>query len=118
MDCMKCRRQTRDGNVFCPDCLAEMAKYPVKSDAPVILPQRKDKDRKAPQKKALKPEELLLQLQQKLKRLWIAAAVLGILLTAASGALAVLLVQQHHQTDLGSNYSTYSSTEASTGSVK
>ena len=69
MDCMKCGRKTQDNNVFCPDCLADMEKHPVRQDTPVILPQRKNSPWKTPQKKNVKAEEQIAQLQLKLKRL-------------------------------------------------
>ena len=111
MDCMKCGRQTQEKNVFCPKCLADMANYPVKPDTPVILPQRKTKERRGPQKKAIKAEEFIAQLQTKVKRLWICIAVLFILLTATAGALTVTLYQHFSEAKMGSNYSTFSSTE-------
>ena len=116
MDCMKCGRQTQDKNVFCKNCLADMEKYPVKSDTPVVLPQRKATERKAPQKKMVKPEEIIDQLQLKIKRLWICIAVLLLLFTATAGALAVTLYQHLTEPEMGSNYSTYASTEATTAS--
>lgn len=39
MHCMKCGRKTEDSHVFCPDCLTEMEKYPVKPGTVVKLPQ-------------------------------------------------------------------------------
>ena len=116
MDCMKCGRKTQDNNVFCPDCLADMEKHPVRQDTPVILPQRKNSPRKTPQKKNVKAEEQIAQLQLKLKRLWVAIAVLSVLLTAALGGLAVSVYQLINTPDLGSNYSTFTSTEVTTES--
>ena len=110
MDCMKCGRRTQEKNVFCPDCLADMAKYPVKSDIPVILPQRKTKDRRS-QRKTLKPEDTIAILQGKLKRLRICVAILLILFTASAGALGVTLYLHLTEPEYGTNYSTYSSTE-------
>ena len=112
MDCIKCGRQTQEKNVFCKDCLADMEKYPVKSDTPVVLPQRKANERKAPLKKMAKPEEIIDQLQLKIKQLWICVAVLVLFLTATAGTLAVTLYHHWNEPEMGSNYSTYSSTEA------
>ena len=114
MDCMKCGRQTQGKNVFCKGCLAEMEKYPVKSDTPVVLPQRNNKERKGSPKKLLKPEEIIDQLQLKIKRLWICVTVLLLLFTATAGALAVTLYHHWNEPEIGSNYSTYSSTESTT----
>ena len=118
MECMKCGRQTDENNVFCKDCLSDMAKYPIKPDTPVVLPQRKKKERKSPQKKMVKPEEIIEQLNKKIKRLRICVAVLLLLFAATAGVLAVTMSQDSPKTDLGSNYSTYSSTEATVETVK
>ena len=112
MDCLKCARQTQGKEVFCPDCLAVMAASPVKPDTPVVLPQRKAKTTRTPQKKLPKAEEIISQLQKKVKALWITVAVLAILLCTAVGSLAVMLYQEWSEPEIGSNYSTFSSTEA------
>lgn len=117
MDCLKCGRQTKDKEVFCPDCLAVMAVSPVKSDTPVILPQRKASTPRSAQKKIPKAEEIITQLQKKLKALRIAVAVLLILFTIAAGGLGVMLYQQWSEPEMGSNYSTFTSTEATQDST-
>lgn len=111
MDCIKCGQQTQGKNVFCAACLADMEKYPVRQDTPVILPNRNAAVRKTPQRKSPKAEELVLQLQRKMKRLWICIAVLSLLLTGVLGALVVLIFRQNEEADLGSNYSTFSSVD-------
>ena len=40
MQCMKCGREIPAGQVFCEECLAEMAEYPVKPGTVVTLPNR------------------------------------------------------------------------------
>lgn len=114
MNCLKCGRETQEKEVFCPDCLAQMAAYPVKQDTAVVLPQRKPKDRRGSQRKMPKTEELILQLHQKVKRLWITVIILAIAFTAAAGSLAVMLYQEWNEPEMGSNYSTFSSTESIT----
>ena len=42
MNCMKCGRETQDENAFCPECLAEMEKYPVRPGTVVLLPRRRE----------------------------------------------------------------------------
>ena len=32
MNCLKCGREIEEGQVFCNDCLVQMAKYPVKPE--------------------------------------------------------------------------------------
>lgn len=40
LHCMKCGQKVEESCVFCPDCLAEMEKYPIKPGTVVRLPQR------------------------------------------------------------------------------
>ena len=40
MFCMKCGREIREDRVFCEECLADMARHPVKPGTPVQLPVR------------------------------------------------------------------------------
>ncbi len=40
MKCMKCGRKFSAEQVFCDDCLAEMEKYPVSPETPVVLPHK------------------------------------------------------------------------------
>ena len=40
MSCMKCGKEVSEDQVFCPECLAEMERYPVKPGTPVLLPHR------------------------------------------------------------------------------
>lgn len=38
LNCLKCGREIEEGQVFCNDCLVQMAKYPVKPGTAVQLP--------------------------------------------------------------------------------
>ena len=40
VNCLKCGREIEEGQVFCNDCLVQMAKYPVKPGTAVLLPSR------------------------------------------------------------------------------
>lgn len=42
MKCIRCARDTTENHVFCDECLKEMELYPVRSDTPVVLPDRTD----------------------------------------------------------------------------
>ena len=63
MNCMKCGKEAEPSQVFCPECLAVMANYPVKSDAALQLPQRphRNTEKKPPRKKEPTVEELQKQ---------------------------------------------------------
>ena len=42
MNCIKCGRDIEEGQVFCPECLGVMEKYPVKPGIAIQLPKRKE----------------------------------------------------------------------------
>lgn len=105
MHCMKCGQEVQDGQAFCPDCLAVMAKYPVSPNAHAVIPKR---PAKAPEKKPreIPPAEQIAGLKKAIRRLWVAIVVL----VAAVGVLTTLLVQQYTAPDpqapIGRNYTT------------
>ena len=106
MGCMKCGRETISEQVFCPDCLLEMEKYPVRPGTVVQLPTRKAAPvvRKQPKKRTAPLEDQVKLLKKRcriLLALFIAAAVIAI-------ALAFPAVE-HLKEDrfkIGQNYST------------
>ena len=112
MNCMKCGRETVSEQVFCPDCLAEMEKYPVRPGTVVQLPIRKTTAavKKQPKKRMVSPEEQVKQL----KKICRILAVLLVLVTAAAIALAIPaaehLMEDHFK--IGQNYTTVIPTEA------
>ena len=52
MGCIKCGRDLEEGQIFCQSCLEVMAKYPVKPNTAIQLPDHKDSA--APKKSAPK----------------------------------------------------------------
>ena len=54
MGCLKCGQDTKDGAVFCPECLESMDKYPVDPGVAVVIPQRAPV---APEKKVKRKKE-------------------------------------------------------------
>lgn len=87
MNCLRCGRETVDQQVFCKACLDNMARYPVKSDTPVYLPVRKDKD--APRKqnrwhrRERTAEETVVILRKWVRFLIAVALILFAMLSAA-----------------------------------
>lgn len=83
MNCMKCGREIEEGQVFCPDCLEEMEKHPVKPGTAVLLPRPRPV---SPVKKAYAkwrqppaPEEMVVRLKKRLRILllvWLLTLVL------------------------------------------
>lgn len=86
MYCMKCGRELKDNQVFCPDCLAVMENYPVKPGTPIQLPNHTNDPVpvKTPKKKQKKPEEQILHLRSTVRWLSLAliAALAAFLITA------------------------------------
>lgn len=87
MTCMKCGREVEEGQVFCPECLAVMAKYPVKPGIAVQLPHRKDgpapKKAHPKRRQPLKPEEKI-QAMKKWMRFLLTMWLITLLLLIAA----------------------------------
>lgn len=112
MGCMKCGRDTVSEQVFCPDCLLEMQKYPVRPGTVVQLPVRKHShtSKKQPARKRTVP--LAYQVEVLKKRCRILFLLL-ILVTALAVALAFPAAEHYHENKhkIGQNYSTVTVTE-------
>lgn len=108
MNCMKCGREFEGDQAFCPHCLEQMAKNPVKPDIIINLPRRPDASQKKPasRKRARTPEEQIHRLK-KFNRFLIISLCLMTLLV---GVLTLLSIDIFKQLDvqrfLGQNYST------------
>ncbi len=78
MNCMKCGNIIAADQVFCESCLAEMEKYPVDPDTPVMLPPRSGSttQKRSPVRRSRKPEEQIRTLRGLI-------AILSVLLIAA-----------------------------------
>lgn len=109
MNCIKCGREIALGQVFCKECLADMANYPVKPGTPVQLPSqpaailpRRDRSPRKPRK----PEEQINTLKK-----WLIALSVSLftVILAASVTIAILshkLDEANSNTIPGQNYST------------
>ena len=108
MNCMKCGREVALGQVFCKECLADMANYPVTPGTPVILPNRDTSPivRRPVPRKTKKPEEQL----SLLRKVIVVLSVLVIMLVLAFGITTTILLEKLETTDEsrqpGQNYST------------
>ena len=107
MNCMKCGRETAAEQVFCEDCLMEMAKHPVKPGTVVFLPRRTESyyaPRKVSKRKTLSLEDQVKALKKRVK-------VLILLLLICMGLIiAMAFPTMHYLTDdhlkKGQNYNT------------
>ena len=114
--CVKCGRNAAENQAFCPECLAEMEKYPVKPGVVVLLP-RHDQNQKPPSRRrhpTVTPEEQIQKLKQHILALWLAL----ILAVSVSGVLGWIVVTDYTEAKEanplpGQNYSSETSgTEA------
>jgi len=109
LHCMKCGRKIEDQKVFCPDCLAEMEKFPVKPDAvahipvrPVAPPAKKKSRRTRDQK----PEEQIRRMKLAIRCLCAALLVCIVAFAITAGMLVKLVTDGGANSTIGQNYST------------
>lgn len=77
--CMKCGRERPENQVFCDNCLADMAEHPVKPGVVVLLPRRDETPVKSAPKRrhpVLPPEEQIKQLKKAVLALAVATVIL------------------------------------------
>lgn len=109
MNCMKCDRLIAADQVFCEQCLEEMARYPVSPNTPVVLPHREEAQtvkRSASHKRMRKPEEQISLLKKAV--IWLAAtvAVLVISVSLLVTTLVMFIKKAEDVTPPGQNYET------------
>ena len=118
MNCMKCGTELKTSGVFCPECLAEMEKYPVKPNITVQLPRRPSagpSKKKARRQKHIKPEDQIRHLKK--VRNWLVVLLITALLAFAASSLMVLRLMDDEGLDfgIGQNYGTVETTDETTG---
>ena len=108
MNCLKCGREITEGNVFCPDCLAVMEKYPVKPNASVQLPRRDEQEapKKSSKRKKISQEERIAKLKKQSRRMALVIAILFVLLCVLAGRIAHQELNRPGEKDEGKNYTT------------
>lgn len=91
MNCLRCGRDTAEQQVFCDTCLADMARYPVKPDVAIYLPNRKPKEvpKKAVHKRRREhtPEEMVAILRKRVRFLTVLVLILVMMLSAAAAGV-------------------------------
>lgn len=111
MGCLKCGRDTKEDAVFCPECLLNMQRYPIRPGTPVVLPSPgRVVPKKVPKRRTIPAEEQVKGLKKKIRILtvlWIAALLALVVLAVASWR--VLSYPQHRP---GQNYTAIISTTA------
>ena len=107
MNCMKCGRDIEENQVFCGICLEEMGRYPVKPGIAVQLPHRRDSP--VPKKTHIRrrqpptPEEQILRLKKRIRRLMI-LWLITLMLLAATIYPTVEFFRGHTMLLPGQNY--------------
>lgn len=87
MNCLRCGRETENQQVFCKACLDYMALHPVKSDTPIYLPVRKEKEAPRKQRRRYRrertAEEMVVILRKRVRFLTAVTLILFSMLSAA-----------------------------------
>lgn len=112
MKCMKCGREIGAEQVFCPECLADMEKYPVKPGTVVQLPIRNKETaaKKPPRRKIPTAEEQIRRLKRSNR---IVTCLLALALAALLAVTSYMLWRlEEENVDIlpGQNYSAEDST--------
>lgn len=108
MACLKCGRETIDNQVFCDRCLETMATQPVKPDAAVYLPHRKEippSKKGNRRRKQMTEQEQIAALRHRIQNLWTTILVMVLLIALLCGA-GFYHLQQDQRPLPGQNYST------------
>ena len=105
MNCMRCGRETPEEQVFCPGCLAEMEKCPVKPDATVRIPRRPDPvPRRNVRRKGIPEEEQIRQLKKQVRLLAWLLILAAIVIVALSIPAVRSLLEDSISLLPGQNY--------------
>jgi hypothetical protein len=109
LNCMKCGREIALGQVFCKECLADMANYPIKPGTPVQLPTHINSTqprRERPVRKPKKPEEQISILKKYVIGLSVALLAVTLAFSIATTILTNKLEDAQNNSTPGQNYST------------
>ena len=108
MNCMKCGREISLGQVFCKDCLADMARHPVAPDTPVPVfdPHANASLNLTTAPRKIKPEEQIAKLRKRIKILTIALTATVLVFSILTALLINQLNQKMDAAAPGQNYST------------
>ena len=86
MHCLKCGKETKNEQVFCPQCLAVMEVYPVKADVHIQLPNHANREllkKSGKKRRSPSSEEQLATLRRRNRRLMAALLAMALLLGVA-----------------------------------
>ena len=109
---MKCGREIKDQQVFCPDCLAKMEDCPIDPNVTVRLPVRPavvPAKKKSRRHRDAKPEDQVRYLKLVIRCLAAALAVSLAAFALVAGLLLTLINQRDQTPNIGQNYGTIGS---------
>lgn len=112
MKCLKCSRETSEGQVFCDECLAQMKKQPIKPGTPVNLPQRPASTPRSEKHAVVRPEDQIVRLEARVAQLRRTVTVLALTVILLGGILMFWLIQSNGIPDIGQNYTPMTPTSA------
>ncbi|MBQ9167695.1 MAG: hypothetical protein IJX67_04715 [Oscillospiraceae bacterium] len=105
MRCMRCGRETEANQVFCPDCLKDMEKYPVKPGTSVQIPNRSSHEPvRKPRPKSPGPEEQIARLRHALQVVLLVLIAVLMAFAITAGLLIHTLNQPDNTVPLGQNF--------------
>lgn len=92
MSCMKCGKDTEDGQAFCARCLEGMEAYPVKPDVHIQLPTHRaeESSKKQTRKSRSRKQRQAANLRKQIRWMWALIALLILALVASLGREAVI----------------------------
>lgn len=108
MNCLRCGREIPADQAFCPECLGEMDKYPVKPGTAIQLPKREEDPftRRPARRVNITPEMQLARMKRRFRLISVILALL-IFLAAGLGILGgAVLERRRAASHMGQNYST------------
>lgn len=108
MNCIKCGREIPLGQVFCKECLAQMAEHPILPGTPVQLPVHKPQPprKQSNSRKVRKPEEQIARLRRRVHGLIIALIAVTLVGAVAISILVNVVIKSRSTVLPGQNYST------------
>ncbi len=113
MECLKCGIEIDSGHTFCDECVAQMAKHPIKPGTPVHLPIRPTTHEKAAARtRERTPSQAIAELRRMIRWLTVTIAVLSLLLCATAVFLLHTLDAQSENNRPGRNYTVDTSNTA------
>lgn len=90
MSCLRCGRETAEAHVFCNACLDYMAQHPVKSDTPIYLPKRDQKEAQKKHRRVKRErtaEEIIESLRKRVRFLTAVCLIFVMMLAAAAAGV-------------------------------